>query len=59
MWAEKKSATKVTVATKASHSTSETIVLDATDIAKIQKDAILKRMSSELLSFIIAFSINE
>lgn len=37
MWAEKKSATNVTVAQRASHSTSETIVISEADAAKIQK----------------------
>lgn len=35
MWADKKPATYVTVAPKASHSTSETIVISEADIAKI------------------------
>ena len=39
MWAKKKPATNVTVAEKASHSTSETIVISETDSAKIRKDA--------------------
>ena len=39
MWAQKKSATNVTVAQRASHSTSETIVISETDAAKIRKDA--------------------
>lgn len=39
MWAEKKSATNVTVAQRASHSTSETIVISEADVAKIRKDA--------------------
>lgn len=39
MWAEKKSATNVTVAQRASHSTSETIVISEADAAKIRKDA--------------------
>ena len=39
MWAQKKSATNVTVAQGASHSTSETIVISETDAAKIRKDA--------------------
>ncbi|MGN1220175.1 MAG: hypothetical protein ACI4TU_04475, partial [Candidatus Cryptobacteroides sp.] len=39
MWAEKKSATNVTVTKKASHSTSETIVISEADAAKIRKDA--------------------
>ena len=39
MWAEKKSATNVTVAPRASHSTSETIVISEADIAKIKHDA--------------------
>ena len=39
MWAQKKPATNVTVAKKASHSTSETIVISEADAAKIRKDA--------------------
>ena len=39
MWAQKKPATNVTVATRTSHSTSETIVISETDVAKIKKDA--------------------
>ena len=39
MWAKKKPATNVTVAAKASHSTSETIVISEADSAKIRKDA--------------------
>ena len=39
MWAEKKSATNVTVAQRASHSTSGTIVISEADAAKIRKDA--------------------
>ena len=39
MWAQKKSATNVTVAPRASHSTSETIVISEADAAKIRKDA--------------------
>ena len=39
MWANKKPATNVTVATKTSHSTSETIVISEADAAKIRKDA--------------------
>lgn len=39
MWAQKKSATNVTVAPRASHSTSETIVISETDAARIRKDA--------------------
>ena len=39
MWAEKMSATNVTVAQRASHSTSETIVISEADAAKIRKDA--------------------
>lgn len=39
MWAQKKPATNVTVAQKASHSTSETIVISEADAAKIRKDA--------------------
>lgn len=39
MWAQKKSATNVTVAQRASHSTSETIVISEADAAKIRKDA--------------------
>ena len=39
MWANKKPATNVTVAAKASHSTSETIVISEADAAKIRKDA--------------------
>lgn len=39
MWAEKKSATNVTVAQRASHSTSETIVISEADAVKIRKDA--------------------
>ncbi len=39
MWAKKRSATNVTVDTRSSHSTSETIVISETDAAKIRKDA--------------------
>lgn len=39
MWANKKSATNVTVGSKPSHSTSETIVISEADAAKIRKDA--------------------
>ena len=39
MWANKKPATNVTVATKTSHSTSETIVISEADAAKIRKYA--------------------
>lgn len=39
MWAQKKSATNVTVAPRASHSTSETIVISEADAARIRKDA--------------------
>ena len=39
MWAQKKPATNVTVAQRASHSTSETIVISEADAAKIRKDA--------------------
>ncbi|MDD5855262.1 MAG: hypothetical protein PUC90_02850 [Prevotella sp.] len=39
MWAQKKSATNVTVAQRASHSTSGTIVISEADAAKIRKDA--------------------
>ena len=39
MWAEKKSATYVTVANKTSHNTSETIVISDADSLKIKQDA--------------------
>ena len=39
MWAQKKPATDVTVAQRASHSTSETIVISEADAAKIRQDA--------------------
>ena len=56
---EKKSATKVTVATKASHSTSETIVLDATDISKIKKDAENAILNDAKITGTLEDSINE
>ena len=39
MWAQKKPATNVTVAQRAAHSTSETIVISEADAAKIRQDA--------------------